>query len=104
MDRNLEPELQLGLCVTDPDAWDIEHGNLTDWMRAVRACMSCPLLDDCRDRFDEVRPQGMIMGGSAFSPSGTPLDTTGLRALWRSQQRVLQVQASAASTADSAVA
>lgn len=85
----------LGPCASDPAGWDIEHGSMTDWMRAVRACMTCPILDECRTRLDQVKPKGMIMGGSAFSPSGAPLDTTGLRTLWRSQQRASPAKVSA---------
>jgi hypothetical protein len=65
-------------CEADPQGWDLDHGGLTDWLRAIRTCTSeCPLLQQCweaRNRqYPSASPAGVIWAGTAFTETGEPL-------------------------------
>lgn len=80
-----------GSCADDPARWDLDTGTITQWLSAMRECVTCPVLDRCvelRDEFfpdaDTTRrragnPSGVIWAGIAYSESGVPLDGRGLR-------------------------
>ena len=35
-------------CASNPQAWDMDQGGLTDWLRSLRICTTeCPLLTRC---------------------------------------------------------
>ncbi|HZM66048.1 MAG TPA: hypothetical protein VFC16_07080 [Nakamurella sp.] len=79
-----------GPCAGDPARWDLDAGNLTQWLTAMRVCVNCPVLDSCVALRDEFfpnagsshragNPSGVIWAGIAYSESGVPLDGRGLR-------------------------
>jgi len=68
-------------CASNPQAWDMDQGGLTDWLRSLRICTTeCPLLTRCwearnRQYADGRGPVGVIWAGTAYTETGQPLLT-----------------------------
>ncbi len=67
-------------CASNPQAWEMDHGGLVDWLRSLRVCLSeCPLLAQCwavRNRqYPAGHPAGVIWAGTAYTETGRPLLT-----------------------------
>jgi len=65
-------------CASNPEGWDMDHGDLSDWLRALRACaQDCPLLRQCWERrnalYASEMPAGVIWAGTAFTETGVAL-------------------------------
>ena len=82
-------------CAARPEQWDLEGGSSPpDWLVAVRACQSCPMLAECQRARLKLYPnaahgpEGVIWAGVPYSPmGGHPLDTAGLRRLAATMRR-----------------
>jgi len=83
-----------GPCRDDPDSWDLDSGDVTRWLRAIRVCReSCPFLAECvaaRTRMYPATadlqtarsmPSGVIWAGIAYSDTGYVLSEHLLRRL-----------------------
>lgn len=80
-------------CVEDPAGWDLDRGDLSDWLAAKRTCLTlCPALGECHAYRVEMypasaaveanpkeNPAGVIWAGVAFSDTGRALTNTQLR-------------------------
>ena len=67
-------------CDADPEGWALDRGGLSDWLRAIRTCVTgCPLIQQCwetRNRlYAESHPAGVIWAGIAYTDTGEPLLT-----------------------------
>jgi hypothetical protein len=67
-------------CATDPEGWSLDRGGLSDWLRAIRTCVTdCPLIQQCwenRNRlYAKSHPAGVIWAGTAYTETGEPLLT-----------------------------
>lgn len=81
-DATLRGQVRPG-CESDPDGWDMDRGELADWLRAIRTCTTeCPLLRECiaarRELYRGENPAGVIWGGTAYTATGEPLKPLGL--------------------------
>lgn len=67
-------------CTTDPRPWDLDQGDLDDWLGAIELCERCPWLGECQKALDEQleRPRAVIWAGIAFGERA-PLNERGLR-------------------------
>ena len=66
-------------CTQNPAGWDLDSGELEDWLSAIRACMACPVLRLCWERrnrlYSDEHPAGVIWAGTAYTGTGVPLTT-----------------------------
>ena len=81
-------------CASNPRAWDLDAGELVQWLAALRTCReSCPLLAACAGRRQELypgsgptgvprnNPRAVIWAGVAYSDEGRVLTPDSLRNL-----------------------
>ena len=81
-------------CASNPEAWDLDAGDLTQWLAALRTCReSCRMLAACvglRERFypgsgstgtPRDNPRAVIWAGVAYSDEGRVLPPDSLRNL-----------------------
>lgn len=64
-------------CELDPASWDVDHGELPDWMRAIRNCIECPLKLACWEKrnrlYPEDHPAGVIWAGTLYTEDSVPI-------------------------------
>lgn len=66
-------------CAAQPDLWDMERGNLSTWLAAIRVCTTdCPLLAQCwADKLatygPAAGPEGLIQAGVGHTMTGRAL-------------------------------
>lgn len=96
-----------GPCAQNPAGWDLDAGTLIQWFAALRQCLDCPMLAQCRQVRDEFwpnadprypthNPSGVILAGVAYSETGRVLDPPSLRrlaALRRNRERKIAAAA-----------
>ncbi|MFQ6327806.1 hypothetical protein ACLMAL_16930 [Nocardia sp. CWNU-33] len=63
-------------CADGPDDWDMDAGSPDSWRAAVRTCLACPLLAQCKETVQALvergdGPRAMIWAGVAYDNSGT---------------------------------
>ena len=81
-------------CARDPKAWDLDAGDLIQWMAALRTCReSCPLLSACARLRQHLypgsglpgtsgdNPRAVIWAGVAYSDEGRAMTPDSLRNL-----------------------
>lgn len=81
-------------CARDPKAWDLDAGDLIQWLAALRTCReSCPLLAACArlrahlypgsglSGVSRDNPRAVIWAGVAYSDEGRALTPDSLRNL-----------------------
>lgn len=66
-------------CQSNPEGWDLDCGDLVDWLRSIRICVEeCPLLQQCWQARNQLyphrHPAGVIWAGVAYTDRGQPLD------------------------------
>lgn len=105
-------------CATDPEAWDLDVGDVTRWLKAARTCReACPFLSECLARRIEsypgtsghgratgrMVPAGVIWAGTAYGETGQVLDVPALRR-WSATLRTRRQRAEAAEVVERLVA
>lgn len=64
-------------CELDPAGWEVDHGELPDWMRAIRNCIECPLKMACWEKrnrlYPEEHPAGVIWAGILYTEDSVPI-------------------------------
>lgn len=66
-------------CVGNPDLWDMDNGDVTSWLMAIRVCTTaCPMLAACwaakTDQYGPgAGPAGMIQAGVGHTATGRAL-------------------------------
>jgi len=81
-------------CADDPGAWDLDAGELIQWLAAMRTCReSCPLLAECVSLREQLypgsgpsgakrdNPKSVIWAGVAYGETGEVLPPDSLRIL-----------------------
>lgn len=81
-------------CARSPEAWDLDAGDLTQWLAALRTCReSCPMLAACVSMRQQLypgsgsaaaprdNPRAVIWAGVAYSDEGRVLAPDSLRNL-----------------------
>jgi len=81
-------------CANNPRAWDLDAGDLIQWLAALRTCReSCPLLAACAGLRQQLypgsgptgtprdNPRAVIWAGIAYSDEGRVLTPDSLRNL-----------------------
>lgn len=78
-------------CAAQPSAWDLDAGQLGQWLQAIRTCLDCPVLQQCSRLRDQLYPQGnpsrpttgnprsVIWAAVPYSEVGAPMTPTSLR-------------------------
>ena len=81
-----------GPCADDPAGWDLDAGDLIRWLKALRECGQCPVLQRCLQlraehwpqadpRRPVMNPKSVIWAGVAYSDEGRVLTPDSLRNL-----------------------
>ena len=79
-----------GPCADDPAGWDLDAGDLIKWLRALRECGKCPVLQRCLQlraehwpqadpRRPVMNPKSVIWAGVAYSDTGRVMSEDSLR-------------------------
>lgn len=81
-------------CAGSPEAWDLDAGDLIQWLAALRTCReSCPVLEACARLRQQLyprsgptgiprdNPRAVIWAGVAYSDEGRVLAPDSLRNL-----------------------
>lgn len=79
-----------GPCADDPAGWDLDAGDLIRWLRALRECGQCPVLQRCLQlraehwpqadpRRPVMNPKSVIWAGVAYSDTGRVMSEDSLR-------------------------
>ena len=79
-----------GPCADDPAGWDLDAGDLIKWLRALRECGQCPVLQRCLQlraehwpqadpRRPVMNPKSVIWAGVAYSDTGRVMSEDSLR-------------------------
>jgi len=79
-----------GPCADDPAGWDLDAGDLIRWLRALRECGQCPVLQRCLQlraehwpqadpRRPVMNPKSVIWAGVAYSDTGLVMSEDSLR-------------------------
>lgn len=97
-------------CTRSPEAWDLDAGDLTQWLAALRTCReSCPMLAACVGLRQQLypgsgpagtprdNPRAVIWAGVAYSDEGCALPPDSLRNL-AARRRAIAERARKATT------
>ena len=79
-----------GPCADDPAGWDLDAGDLIRWLKALRECGQCPVLQRCLQLRAEhwpqadpgrpvMNPKSVIWAGVAYSDEGRVMSEDSLR-------------------------
>jgi len=79
-----------GPCADDPAGWDLDAGDLIRWLKALRECGQCPVLQRCLQlraehwpqadpRRPVMNPKSVIWAGVAYSDEGRVMSEESLR-------------------------
>ena len=56
-------------CASNPEAWDLDAGDLVQWLAAIRTCREeCPLLTACVERRQKLYPSSGLKGSPGDNP------------------------------------
>jgi hypothetical protein len=66
-------------CAAHPDDWDLDVGTPDNWQEAVRSCLGCPILAQCRELAVTLTargmpPRSMIWAGVGYDGTGAAIE------------------------------
>ena len=103
-----------GPCADDPAGWDLDAGDLIRWLKALRECGQCPVLERCLQlraehwpqadpRRPVKNPKSVIWAGVAYSDEGRVMSEESLRYMAARRRNVFSRRESAGESAQVAL-